>query len=149
MRVLLMISNANTSARELYTAALRRYQPAWGISNMSGLPSDAASIVRGFDLLVYELGRPDDARRHGAVSALWDELRPLESTKIVTHVEGPLSLDVAADLEARGIICVQAPLGLETIAAALSRAAPPKRPPAAPDGGIGRRLRSLFTRRPS
>ena len=69
MRVLLMISNSNMSARELYGMVLRERHPGWGISNMSGLPISPATILKGFDVVVYELGAADDPRRYKAVLA--------------------------------------------------------------------------------
>ena len=61
MRVLLMISNSNMPARELYGMVLRDRHPGWGIANMSGLPISPATIMKGFDVVVYELGAAERA----------------------------------------------------------------------------------------
>ena len=84
MRVLLMISNSNMSAREIYGMVLRERHPGWGISNMSGLPISPATILKGFDVVVYELGAADDPRRYKAVLALWEEVKELGSLRMIT-----------------------------------------------------------------
>src|SRR5438874_2258435 len=89
MRVLLMISNSNMPARELYGRVLRDRHPAWGISNMSGLPISPATIMKGFDVVVYDLGAADDPRRYRAVLALWAEVKDPGTQRMSTHVGGP------------------------------------------------------------
>lgn len=146
MRVLMMISNSNMAARELYTLVLRERFPGWGISHMSGLPPNPGYIVKGFNVLLYELGAPDDPRRYKAVLALHDEIKEIDWVRLVTRIEGPYRDGIVAELESKGVICVGAPFSPQTIAEALQRAAP--RPRAAPDSGpgLGMRLRGLFRR---
>ena len=149
MRVLLMISNSNMSARELYGMVLRERHPGWSISNMSGLPISPATILKGFDVVVYELGAADDPRRYKAVLALWEEVKELGRLRMITHVEGPYREGIVAELERQGVICVGAPFTPETIAAAYERVAPPRKATASPKDsgpGLGDRLRGLFRR---
>ena len=98
MRVLLMISNSNMSVRELYGMVLRDRHPGWGISNMSGLPISPATIMKGFDVVVYELGAADDPQRYKAVRALW-EVFP--QTKATGKDEATALKDDVKVLEAR------------------------------------------------
>ena len=147
MRVLLMISNSNMAARELYTRVLREQFPGWGLSNMSALPPGAGHIIKSFDVLVYELGAPDDPQRYKSLLALHDEIKPLETVGVITRIEGPYREGIVAELEGRGIVCVAAPFGTETVAAAFQRLAPPQRASSGPRPGLGERLRGLFQRR--
>ena len=150
MRVLLMISNSNMSTRELYGMVLRERHPGWGISNMSGLPISPATILKGFDVVVYELGAADDPRRYKAVLALWEEVKELGRLRMITHIEGPYREGIVAELEGQGIICVGAPFTPETIAVAFERVAPPRKATATPQErgpGLGHRLRGLFRRK--
>lgn len=149
MRVLLMISNSNMAARELYTRVLRAQFPGWGLSNMSALPPGAGHIIKGFDVLVYELGAPDDPQRYKSLLALHDEIKPLETVRVITRIEGPYREGIVAELEGRGIVCEAAPFEPETVAAAFRRVAPQPRQ-AAPTHerpGLGQRLRGLLQRR--
>ena len=150
MRVLLMISNSNMSVRELYAMVLRERHPGWGISNMSGLPISPATIMKGFDVVVYELGAADDPQRYKAVRALWEEVKDLGRLRMVTHVEGPYREGIVAELESQGVICVGAPFTPETIAGAFDRVAPRRKATATPKvsgPGLGDRLRGLFRRK--
>jgi hypothetical protein len=150
MRVLLMISNSNMSVRELYGMVLRERHPGWGISNMSGLPISPATIMKGFDVVVYELGAADDPQRYKAVLALWEEVKELGRLRMVTHVEGPYREGIVAELESQGVICVGAPFTPQTIAEAFERVAPPRKAPARPKAsgpGLGERLHGLFRRK--
>jgi hypothetical protein len=145
-----MISNSNMSTRELYGMVLRERHPGWGISNMSGLPISPATILKGFDVVVYELGAADDPRRYKAVLALWEEVKELGRLRMLTHVEGPYREGIVAELESQGVICVGAPFTPETIAEAFERAAPPGMVPAGAkqsSPGLGARLRGLLRRR--
>jgi hypothetical protein len=149
MRVLLMISNSNMSVRELYGTVLRERHPGWGISNMSGPPINPATIMKGFDVVVYELGAADDPRRYRAVLALWDEVKELGTVRMITHIEGPYREGVVDELESQGVMCVGAPFTLEAIAEAFERVAPPRKEPATPKEsgpGLGARLRGLLRR---
>jgi hypothetical protein len=150
MRVLLMISNSNMSVRELYGMVLRERHPGWGISNMSGLPISPATIMKGFDVVVYELGAADDPSRYKAVLALWEEVKELGRLRMITHVEGPYREGIVAELEGQGVICVGAPFTPATIAEAFARVAPPRRVPATQKNSgpsLGHRLRGLFRRK--
>ena len=150
MRVLLMISNSNMSARELYGMVLRERHPGWGISNMSGLPISPATIMKGFDVVVYELGAADDPRRYKDVLALWEEAKDLRRLRMITHIEGPFREGIVAELESQGVICVGAPFTPETIATAFERVAPQRKATATPKEsgpGLGGRLRGLFRRK--
>ena len=149
MRVLLMISNSNMSARVVYTRVLRERFPGWGLSNMSGLPLSPPTIIKGFEALVYELFAPDDPRRYTALKALLNELTDLPHVRVITHIEGPYRDSIVADLEQRGVVCVGAPFGTETVAEALARIAPASRQDARTDGESTRGwgLRGIFRRR--
>lgn len=155
MRVLMMISNSNMAARELYTLVLHQRFRGWGVSHMSGLPPNPGYIVKGFNVLLYDLGAPDDPRRYQAVLALHEEIKEIDWVRLITRIEGPYRDGVVAELEAKGIICIDTPFGPESVAAAFQRAAP--RPTAAKgkkDGqdqaaGRGGRLRGLFRRKNS
>src|SRR5437588_11918052 len=103
MRILMMISNNNMAVREVYTSVLQSRFPGWGISHMSGLPPNPGYILKAYDVLIYELGKPDDARRYKAILALWDELKDLQSVRIVTHIEGPYREGVVAELAEQGV----------------------------------------------
>jgi hypothetical protein len=145
-----MISNSNMSARELYGMVLRERHPGWGVSNMSGLPISPATIMKGFDVVVYELGAADDPRRYTAVRTLWEEVKELGRLRMMTHIEGPYHEGSVAELERQGVICVGAPFTPETIAAAFERVAPPRQATATPKEsgpGLGDRLRGLFRRK--
>lgn len=145
MRILLMISNSNVAARELYGLVLREKYPGWGISNMSGLPSNPASIIQAYDAMVYEIGPANDPKRYQAVLALWNEIKE-SGTRMITHIEGPFREGVVAELEAQGVVCVEAPFTPETVAAALQRVAPaPKQ--RKDHGRRGGLLGGLFRRR--
>jgi len=124
MRVLLMISNSNVSVRELYGLVLRERHPTWGVSQMSGLPSNPAPIVQAYEALVYEMGAANDPKRYKAVQALWGELKESGKTRIITHIEGPFREGVVAELESQGVVCVDAPFTPENVAAAFARVAP-------------------------
>jgi len=124
MRVLLMISNSNVSVRELYGLVLRERHPTWGVSQMSGLPSNPAPIVQAYEALVYEMGAANDPKRYKAVQALWDELKESGKTRIITHIEGPFREGVVAELESQGVVCVDAPFTPENVVAAFARVAP-------------------------
>jgi hypothetical protein len=150
MRVLLMISNSNMSTRELYGMVLRKRHPGWGISNMSGLPISPTTIMKGFDVVVYELGAADDPRRYKAVLALWEEVKELGRLRMMTHIEGPYREGSVAELERQGVICVGAPFTPETIAAAFERLASPRQATATPKEsgpGLSDRLRGFFRRK--
>lgn len=152
MRVLMMISNSNMAVREVYTLVLRERFPGWGLSNMSGMPPGAAGIINSFDVVIYELGAPDDPRRYQAILSLVDLLGAEVSRPIVTHIEGTFREGVVAELEGRGVIVVGVPFSPDTIAEALKRAVPTATTPKAgeqapPDSGFGGRLRGLFRRR--
>ncbi len=166
MRVLLMIGNANMGAREVYASVLRERYPGWGVSNMSALPSNPAPIVKGYNAIVYEMLPADDPRRYRAALGLWEEIKGLDTTKVITRIEGPFREGIVAELEGQGVIVVGAPFSLQAVAEAFERVAPP--PPrsgkrdrdkdrdrgkdkdnatTADDrrgGGLGRRLRGLF-----
>lgn len=145
MRVLMIVSNSNMAVRELYTQVLREHFPGWGVSHMSGLPSDPLGIVSAFEAVIYELGTADDPRRYKAVLALWEEIkgRPIH---VVTHIEGPFREGVVAELEAQGIVCVGTPFTPQAVAEALRRVAPqrPVRAPRERGQGLGERVRGLF-----
>ena len=143
MRVLMMISNDNMAVREVYTSVLQSRFPGWGISHMSGLPPNPAYILKAYDVLIYELGKPDDPRRYKAILELWGELKELQRVRIVTHIEGPYREGVVAELEGQGIVCAGAPFMPQIIAEALQRVAPPSRAESPERGG---RLRRLFRR---
>jgi hypothetical protein len=154
MRVLLMISNSNMAIRDSYGTALRAQFPGWGVSNMSGMPSDPGSILKSFEVLVYELGAPSDPRRYQAILKLLDEIDKEDGLRIVTHIEGTFRAGIVAELESRGIVCVDEPFTQEAIVAALRRVAP--RPRRSPEAGtatqaaansMGNRLRGFFRRR--
>jgi hypothetical protein len=156
MRVLLMISNSNMAIRDSYSAVLRTHFSGWGVSNMSGMPTDPSSILKSFEVLVYELGPPSDPRRYQAVLKLLDEIEEEDGLRIVTHIEGTFRAGIVAQLESRGIVCVDEPFTPEAIIAALRRVAP--RPRGSPEAdrtaraasnSMGDRLRGLFRRRTS
>ncbi len=156
MRVLLMISNSNVAAREFYGLVLRERYPAWGVSQMSGLPSNPAPIVQAYEALVYEMGAANDPKRYKVVQALWDELKESGKTRLITHIEGPFREGVVAELESQGVVCVDAPFTPDNVAAALARVAPAtkqqrkdRRESLAQDKAEGGRglLRGLFRRR--
>ncbi len=126
MRVLLMVSNSNMGVRELYTTVLREDFPGWGVSAMSGLPSNPGSIVSSFDVLVYELNKPDDPRRFKDIQALWAEIKD-GPARMVTHIEGPYREGIVSQLESQGVVCVATPFGPETVGAAIAAAAPAPR----------------------
>jgi len=126
MRVLLMASNSNMGVRELYTTVLRESFPGWGVSAMSGLPSNPGSIVSGFDVLIYELNKPDDPRRFKDIQALWAEIKG-GPARMVTHIEGPYREGIVAELESQGVVCVGTPFGPETVGVAIARVAPASR----------------------
>jgi len=126
MRVLLMASNSNMAVRELYTTVLRESFPGWGVSAMSGLPSNPGSIVSGFDVLIYELNKPDDPRRFKDIQALWAEIKG-GPARVVTHIEGPYREGIVAQLESQGVLCVGTPFGADTVGAAIAAVAPAPR----------------------
>lgn len=152
MRVLLMIGNSNMAVRAIYGLVLREHFAGWGFSNMSGLPFSPGAIVKAYDVLVYELGAPDDPRRLAALESLLAEIEDLKAPRVLTHIEGPYRDGLVARLESRGVICVGTPFGPPTVAEALRRAAPqPTARPAPPapestPGGRGR-LRGFFRRK--
>src|SRR5262245_18424943 len=116
---------------------------------MSGLPINPAAIMKGVDVVVYELGAADDPGRYKAVLALWDEVKELGRLRMISHVEGPYREGIVAELESQGVICVGAQFTPHIIAAAFERVAPPRKAPAAPresGPGLGARLRGLFRR---
>ncbi|GEM_PF-1527308 len=156
MRVLLMISNSNMAIREMYGAVLRAHFPGWGVSNMSGMPPNPGSILKSFEVLVYELGAPSDPQRYRAILKLLDEVDKEDGLRIVTHIEGTFRAGIVAELESRDIVCVGEPFTPEAIVEAFRRVAPPARgaPKAgtttrAATGSAGGRLRGLFRRRTS
>ncbi len=118
MRVLLMISNRNMAVRELYTAMLGSRYPGWGLSHMSGPPISPATIAKGFDVLIYELGAPDDPKRYRELLALWEQIKEL-GIRVITHIEGPYREGVVAELAGQGIIVVEEPFTPEHVVAAL------------------------------
>lgn len=145
----MMISNSNMAVREVYTLILRERFPGWGLSNMSGMPLGAAGIINSFDVVIYELGAPDDPKRYQAILSLVDLLGAEVRRPIVTHIDGTFRDGVVAELEGRGVIVVGVPFGPETIAEALKRAVPVATAPKASeqDGSLSGRLRGLFHRR--
>lgn len=157
MRVLMMISNNNMGVRAVYTSVLQSRFPGWGLSHMSGLPPNPAYILKAYDVLVYELGKPDDPSRYKATLALWDELKELQTIRMVTHIEGPYREGIVAELQQRGIVCVDTPFTPQAIADALDRVAPQRRgkertaasreDAPAPGPSPGGRLRGLFRSR--
>lgn len=154
MRVLLIIDNANMAAQEMYNMVLRDSFPGWGVSRMSGLPRSPDAILRGYTAAIYEIGKPDDPRRYRGALALWEEIKPLGTVKMLTHIEGPYSDGIVAELEEQGIVCIASPFGPTTIQAALESVAPPvrRRGARAEESGEkeaatrGSFLRSLFRR---
>ena len=146
MRVLLMISNSNMGVRQLYGQVLRQSFPTWGISNMSGFPISPATIVKGFDIVVYELGAADDPRRFKDLEALWNDVKDILDVRFVTHVEGPHREDIVAELEGQGIVCVGAPFSPEAIAATFAMLTPRSHIQRAQGPRLGERLRGLFRR---
>jgi hypothetical protein len=155
MRVLLMISNSNMAIRERYSTVLRTHFPGLGVSNMSGLPTDPDSILKSFDVLVYELGAPDDPRRYQAILKLLGQLDKDTRLRIVTHIEGSFRAGIVAELESKEIVCVGEPFNQETIVEAFQRVAPrPRQARTSAAAGqaatsVGGRLRGLFRRRGS
>lgn len=118
-QVLLMISNSNLGLRELYTAVLSNEFPGWRVSFMTGLPERAVEIMAGYDLVIYELGKPDDPRRIETVRLLGDQLHESTATRLFTHLEGFLAADTVSDLAAHHVHALTGTLTWQDLATAL------------------------------
>ena len=124
MRILLMISNQNMGIRDTYTSVLKRDFPGWGMSHMSGLPSDPTSIIGGFDAVIYEMFVADDPRQYKGAKALWSELKIGHTTPLITHVEGPYRDASASDLRADGVTIVGTPFNAASVSLAFQSISP-------------------------
>jgi hypothetical protein len=141
MRVLLMISNNQMSLRELYTAVLDTHPAGWVTSFMSGMPSDAASIVGGYDAVVYELGAPNIQDRVTTALSLAKGRVP-----VITHVEGREAPQWTQELTHAGVEVVANPVTSTHISEALDRLALVLRSTAASKKeSFATRFRRVFT----
>lgn len=142
-RILMMISNANVSIREVYTVVVQNDLPGWGVSYMSGLPDNPLSILAAFDVLIWELGQADAPDRLLALRTLARQLHEVGArTIIVSHVEAhsESAVDELANLRVmRGPLSWVA-IG-ETLRTLLPAVVPPQ--PARTSGG---RFSRLFRR---
>lgn len=149
MRLLLAVSHSNMAAQELYLGVLRARYPGWGVSHMSGLPRDPASIISAYDAVIYELYPPEDPRRYKDLLALLEESEPSHKTPILTSIDGPYRAGIVATLEEKGVYVVGNPLSVETVSAALDLIAPPVKNAEheGANGGDRRGFLGLFKRR--